>query len=134
MTTAKEGFEDRLLPLLVEDLKERQIPAMPPTPPPARRRLRHVLLVAALALGLVAGGIAVAGTFDDGFGVNDPAIEKIPFVQDRIASVEEEIKTLDTSTAEGSALAAVLKGQLQALEERLSDLCEEAGQPEACAN
>ena len=66
-------------------------------------------------------------------GVNGPAIEKIPFVKDRIAAIEEELASLDATTPEGLVREGMLHKRLQALDRLLMGLCEEAGQPDVCA-
>jgi hypothetical protein len=78
------------------------------------------------------GGMAAAGGFSDGLGVDDPAGPKIPYVQDRIDQIESELTTVDTSTPEGKAKAEFLNDELTQVRETLDRLCEEAGQPEGC--
>jgi hypothetical protein len=92
-------------------------------------RPRHALVAAALVAASL-GSIAIAT--GDGAGVGDPAVDKIPFVQERIDSIHEQLSGLDTSTEAGAAKAAYLNEQLTAVEQVLRDLCAEAGQPEGC--
>jgi hypothetical protein len=92
-------------------------------------RPKHALIAAALVAASL-GGIAIAT--GDGAGVGDPAADKIPFVQERIDSIHEQLSGLDTSTEEGAAKAAYLNRQLTAVQQVLANLCAEAGQPEGC--
>ena len=95
------------------------------------RRGRILIIAAAMTLASL-GGIAAAGGFSDGLGVDDPAGPKIPYVQDRIDQIESELATVDTSTPEGKAKAEFLNKELTQVRETLDRLCEEAGQPEGC--
>lgn len=95
------------------------------------RRGRILIIAAAMTLASL-GGIAAAGGFSDGLGVDDPPGPKIPYVQVHIDQVEAELATLDASTPEGKARAEFLDQELAALRQALARLCEEAGQPEGC--
>jgi hypothetical protein len=68
----------------------------------------------------------------DGAGVGDPAVDKIPFVQERIDAVGAQLAALDASTPEGKAKAAALQSRLIALQQTIDDLCALAGEPQGC--
>jgi hypothetical protein len=90
-------------------------------------------LVVAAATAIVSlGGFAAAGGFNDGVGVDGPASLKIPYVQERIEQIQEDLAALDTSTPEGKAYRAALEDRLAAVHEVLERLCDEAGQPDGC--
>lgn len=96
-----------------------------------RRRTRFLIIAAAITVASL-GGIAVAGGFSDGLGVDAPPGPKIPYVQERLDQIEAELAALDTSTPEGAARAESLRNELSAVQKVLDQLCEEAGQPEGC--
>lgn len=99
------------------------------------RRHTHrmrMLLIAAVITAASLGGIALAGGFSDGLGVDAPPGPKIPYVQERIDQIEAELAAQDTSTPEGAAKADSLRDELAEVQKVLASLCEQAGQPEGC--
>ena len=120
--------------LRVRAVVEREIDQMGGVRRHVRRRPNRarLLLIAAIVAAVLVGGIALAGGFTDGLGVDAPPGPKIPYVQDHIDQMEAELATLDTSTPEGAAKATALKDRLEALREVKARLCEEAGQPDGC--
>jgi hypothetical protein len=85
------------------------------------------VVLAAVAAVVIAGGAATAAVVDDGLGVNDPAEEKIPYVVERINSIEDQIESLSASkSAEDVAYRQGLENELAAAEKVLGQLCAES--------
>jgi hypothetical protein len=118
-----ETAQGRVRELIVQQLRS-----------PSRRRRGRVklLLIAAALIAASVGGMAIAGGFGDGAGVDAPAAQKVPYVADRIDAIKAELAELDTTTPEGEARAEFLSHQLSLVQAVLDRLCQEAPDAPRC--